>query len=68
MLLLHSGEEKARLRIAWPKGSWRLLLDSSAVEWAGPGKGHPGRVRSDGSVRMEVGPATALLYESGGSR
>ncbi len=68
LLILHSGEKERKTDVAVPRGDWRLLLDSNAAQWNGSGKGHPTRLRSTGTSRLALAGATALLYETGGTR
>ncbi len=44
-----------------PEGSWRIILDSAASEWLGPGSTLPGRMA--GETRLTIPPHTVALYE-----
>lgn len=68
LLVLHSGNATKKTELDLPRGTWRLLLDSKAADWNGPGTAHASELRSTGHVRLELAGEAALLYETGGGK
>ncbi len=59
--LANADGTSGEVRLPLPQGVWRVALDSADEEWAGPGGGMPGRVRSDGDVPVRLPARCAVL-------
>lgn len=66
LALFHFGGVTGRTPVPLPRGRWRLLLDSSAPRWGGPGRGVPDSLVSEGVVELPLLPYALLLLERTG--
>ena len=63
-VLLHFNEHGSdNVEFALPAGSWRTVLDSAAAEWQGGGGAMPAVLRSDGFVRVKLGPRSVVVLQ-----
>jgi hypothetical protein len=42
--------------VSLPKGRWEKLLDSTEIQWGGPGSAVADTIDSEGEVEMELAP------------
>jgi maltooligosyltrehalose trehalohydrolase len=67
LLLLHFGDTRAEPRIRLPAGSWKVVLDSAARAWGGPGSILPEAVESEeGATAVHLTARSAVLLERAG--
>jgi maltooligosyltrehalose trehalohydrolase len=62
-LLLCFAKEAVSPLLEMPSGAWRALLDSSDVEWGGPGSTIPERVTSTGQVELKLNPTSLVVFQ-----
>jgi maltooligosyltrehalose trehalohydrolase len=65
-VVLHFGEGTVRVPAALDAGSWRVLAQSSATEFRGPGATVPASFTSDGEVELELAPWAAVVLGRAG--
>jgi maltooligosyltrehalose trehalohydrolase len=53
--------ERRTVAVPLPPGSWRVLLDTAASEWAGPGSRVSLEVESDGEATLSLAPSSLVL-------
>jgi maltooligosyltrehalose trehalohydrolase len=64
LLLLHFGDTRAEPRIRLPAGSWKVVLDSAAGTWGGPGSILPEALESEeGAATVPLAARSAVLLE-----
>jgi maltooligosyltrehalose trehalohydrolase len=61
-IVFSASEGSVTARLPFPAGSWATAVDSSAVRWGGSGSAIPGRLDSDGEMRLELPPFCFLLF------
>ncbi|MBI3300168.1 MAG: malto-oligosyltrehalose trehalohydrolase [Elusimicrobia bacterium] len=64
LLVLHFGDVPFEGELAAPAGRWRLMLDSSAESWGGPGGGAPAALASSGTANVRLNPKSLVFYEA----
>jgi maltooligosyltrehalose trehalohydrolase len=63
LLLLAFADRAVTADIPVPSGRWRLLLDSAARAWGGPGSKLPRQLRSKNGLRCSLARRSFALYE-----
>ena len=67
LLLLHFGDTRAAPRIRLPAGSWKVILDSAAGAWGGPGSTLSEAVESEEeTTAIPLEARSAVLFERAG--
>jgi maltooligosyltrehalose trehalohydrolase len=60
--VFHFGKIPASAVLALPKGCWRKKLDSTDIQWQGPGSSVPSFLTSSGEVVLTIPAETCLLF------
>ena len=64
VICLHFGSQTRQIQIPLATGAWRILLDSAAPQWFGPGREAPATTfNSDGRTTLALPPVSVLLME-----
>ncbi len=63
-MVLRFAAEAGSVSLPLPEGEWRLVLDSTASAWDGPGAAAPDRLALDGIVALRLPARAALLYRA----
>jgi maltooligosyltrehalose trehalohydrolase len=61
VIVLAFGDATAVVDLPVPRGTWRVVLDSSDPRWLGPGRSVPDRAQSEGVVAASVRAGEALV-------
>jgi maltooligosyltrehalose trehalohydrolase len=61
-IVFHAGEAPVSAPVPLPAGRWEKRLDSSEVEWGGPGSTLPGTIDSEGERLMELPPYAFVVF------
>lgn len=64
VLALNFADHAVTLEVLEVSASWRLLVDSAAAEWGGPGRQDPSLARSSTQPRLAPWSAVLLLRET----
>lgn len=62
-IIFNFGTESAAVQPSLPGGSWNKVLDSSDLEWLGPGTNVPGTLTADDRTSLTLAPRSAVLFE-----
>jgi maltooligosyltrehalose trehalohydrolase len=60
-MMLHFGDRHAAMTVSIPEGRWIKALDSADTQWLGPGRRTTEEVKSQGAVRFNCPPHSALV-------
>ncbi len=55
-IVFHAGDAPVQTPVSLPKGRWEKLLDSTEIQWGGPGSAVADTIDSEGEVEMELAP------------
>ncbi len=61
LILLHFGEAENIVRVRTSAGSWKKVLDSAEISWAGPGSLTSSTIVSNGHSEMRLQPASVVV-------
>lgn len=61
-IVLHFGDEAARVSFPVPSGHWQKIIDAAEQRWNGPGSRLPQQLTSAGSASLDLSPYTCAVF------